>query len=171
MEENTDTFGELVMLCEDFMQTAIGVNSNFQSSNWLASLHDYKERAKGISKSRASQQKLQQETSLKIQRLEELSLAAKENVSSLKKKIDDDEHGLTNFKQRLSGLNNEGQELRDVADRLKAELVEEELNFHRAHLKESIRQRNRLQALLKAVEAKKMEFSEGLHGLESPMET
>lgn len=35
-------------------------------------------------------------------------------------------------------------ELRDVADRLKAELVEEELNFHRAHLKESIRQRNRL---------------------------
>lgn len=49
------------------------------------------------------------ETSLKIQRLEELSLAAKENVSSLKKKIDDDEHGLTNFKQRLSGLNNEGQ--------------------------------------------------------------
>lgn len=30
MEENTDTFGELVMLCEDFMQTAIGVNSNFQ---------------------------------------------------------------------------------------------------------------------------------------------
>ena len=143
MDDKTDSFEELLKLCEDFMRTAFGVNSKLESSNWLNSLNDYNDLTKSIMKCRARQQDLQKETIAKIRNLEKLNNAEKEKVSLMKEKLEEDEKNLADLREGLDNKKNDEILLNEEIKCLREEFDAATVRYYQTRVKEAIQQRDR----------------------------
>uniref|UniRef100_A0A0N5B0D8 TACC_C domain-containing protein n=1 Tax=Syphacia muris TaxID=451379 RepID=A0A0N5B0D8_9BILA len=153
-----DNFEELLKLCDDFMQTAIGVNGNLASSSWLQSLNDYKQFSEDIMKSRSRWQKSQESALSEMQQTQDMLAFEKENISIKEKELSDATEMLQAAKKEFNAALDEERRMLEKINNLSNNLKNAELKFHSKCLEEACKERDRLVELKSLTNNKKTEM-------------